>query len=176
MKRLRFSLLWALLLPLLLSGCLGFDCERVDTLPQFDDLQGSPDATIKTIVFYINTLDVDSLYPGKVVVIDDSTTYNALKAANDSICDICIFPDVDFATQSLLGVYQEIDCNAGALIKVVETPQGYHHYTKAVDDTQCSFLSCPNYSLGWATVPKLDTMALITSSFGEEYYECRNCN
>lgn len=169
-------LLALLALSVTLGGCLGFDCERVDTLPEFDDLQGTSEASIKTIVFYPNTLDVDSLYPGKVVVIEDSLTYAALKAANDSICDICIFPDVDFATQSLFGVLQLLDCNAGALIKVVETPLGYHHYTKSVDETKCSYLSCDNYSFGWATVPKLDSTALITSSFGEEYFECRNCN
>ncbi|MGB0862346.1 MAG: hypothetical protein ACPG19_02390 [Saprospiraceae bacterium] len=154
-----------------LNGCLGFSCEEKDEYPEFDDIETIEEATFQSLRINVETLETDTLIDGKVVMIDEDSTYFRLKTANEG-CELCFFPDVNFNENTLVGVYYRIECTANGQTKVTKTTDGYHFNVKSVDISECTFLACNNYVLGWHTLPKVDSSTVITSTFGKKYNQC----
>jgi hypothetical protein len=154
-------------------SCESFDCELIDDMPTYDDIVQASEVEYANVILDPQTLNVDTLVDGQVLVINSQAKYDDLKVANGN-CTVCSFPDIDFNDKTLFGVFYYIDCTAIGNAKVTTTNTGYLHHTKSVDSNQCLFLTCLNYSLGWVTVPKIDSTTTIETVYGKSFYRC-NC-
>jgi len=171
MKRVTL-LITGIIISLFFYQCeIGFNCVLVDEMPEFEALTSYEEMVIMPLFFELDDVfNPDSLENGQEFIINDSTIYQGW-ADSSANCLACNFPNIDFETKTLIGVYYTLDCNDLAILRFTKDGNNYHHIIKAIDNTQCNFNTCNNYTFGWVTIPK-DVNANITFQKTEAYQDC----
>jgi hypothetical protein len=88
------------------------------------------------------------------VILDNSSFIQTF----DSTCPL---PDIDFAAESLLGLYAEGGCEVKFIREVTRLDsEKKYHYMVTVKD--CGYCKKLGYSYNWVTVPKLPSGWAVT--------------
>ncbi len=98
--------------------------------------------------------DVGALEPQ--YVINDSTAYQSLGIlpVNTPECVGTILPEIDFNTQTLLGLYADGTCNVG-FDRIVIRDNDLKKYIYTVGVNACGICESLRFSMNWILVPKL---------------------
>jgi len=98
--------------------------------------------------------DVGALDPQ--YVINDSTAFQALGIlpVNTPECMGMTLPEIDFNTQTLLGLYADGTCNVG-FDRIVLRDDDLKKYTYTVGVNACGMCESLRFSMNWVLVPKL---------------------
>ncbi len=150
---------------------IGYDCVYVDEMPEFDTLTSFEGVQLQPVLF--NPDDVfgeDSVNIGDQFIINDNNTYQEWKTASDG-CAQCFFPEIDFNTHTLVGIYYTLTCNEVPLVRILKNGSNYRHIVKASDVTKCNFNFCENFTFAWVTIPK-DINASFTFEKVQAYNDC----
>jgi hypothetical protein len=88
------------------------------------------------------------------VILDNSSFIQSF----DSTCPL---PNIDFSTESLLGLYADGECEVKFIREVtrVESEKKYHYKVNVKD---CGYCKKLGYSYNWITVPKLPSGWTVT--------------
>jgi hypothetical protein len=165
-----------LCLSILLNSCqIGFDCELVDEFQDFSSTEMMTGANLELMFIEQPASILGAGYDTATYIINDAATYENWKAIADTSCLACNFPDIDFSTRTLIGKYQRLTCSEIPAVKIVKTGTTYQYLLKKIDNTQCLSASCPNFTFGWLTVPKMNTGDTIEFKTGKSYYKCNDC-
>ena len=164
-----------ILISIIFSGCLGFDCELIDEFPDFDSQETMSNSRLELLLIDRPVDIFGEGYDTLKFIVNDDSTYNSWKTIADTSCLACNFPEIDFSTRTLIGKFEYLDCSASPLVKIVQEGNTYRHLIKKVDNTQCVFASCSNFTLGWVTIPKIDDTATVVFESGKSNYKCDDC-
>jgi hypothetical protein len=172
----KYTLLLLALLTIGIYSCDPFyKCNEVDTLEVFDDLRNLDSIIYMSDRITATEAAFDTLYPEMKIFINNDSMYQAMKQkATNNACSECIFPNIDFTKNTLIGRYFEIGCGDFAQQRfVADTDSTFSFYTKFINTNQCSFSTCPNFAFNWVLVPKkINTIDQIDFFYGYFYYEC----
>lgn len=89
-------------------------------------------------------------------VIKDNAAYQSLGIlpVNTPECMSMTFPDIDFDTYSLLGLYADGACST-SFDRIVEKDENIKKYTYTVGVNTCGNCESLRFSMNWVLVPKL---------------------
>lgn len=98
--------------------------------------------------------DIGALDPQ--YVINDSMAFEALGIlpVNTPECIGMTLPEIDFNTQTLLGLYADGTCNVG-FDRIVLSDDDLKRYTYTVGVNACGTCESLRFSMNWVIVPKL---------------------
>ena len=163
------------LISIVFSGCLDFDCEFIDEYADFDNQEMMNNSRLELLLINSPEDIFGAGFDTLEFIVNDDSTYNSWKSIAYTNCLACNFPEIDFNTRTLIGKFEYLDCSENPLVKIVQEGNVYRHLIKKVNNTQCVFASCSNFTLAWVTVPKIDDTATVVFESGKSYYECSNC-
>lgn len=110
--------------------------------------------------------DVGALEPQ--YVIRDNAAYQSLGILplNTTECMSMFFPDIDFETYSLLGLYADGACSA-SFDRIVEKDDNIKKYTYTIGVNTCGNCESLRFSMNWVLVPKLPDDYTVSFSVEE---------
>ncbi len=156
----------------LLMGCkIGTDCTVVDDMPEFDNLVNVEGIQVEDIRFNADEIIEDENLLAIGLILNSDSLYKKWEAAAQD-CEECKFPEIDFNNRTLIGKYYQIQCLDIPVLSITKENNTYTYYNKSVNNSECLVQTCPNYTFGWVSIPKIDENAIVEFKKGELYKDC----